>query len=60
MKPGLHSWHAPISPLPERSFSVPEGQAAAVAFVLPAIWHIYDTDGHGGGLFKEPHMHHEL
>jgi hypothetical protein len=31
-----------------------------VAFILPAIWHIYDTDGHGGGLFNERHMHHEL
>jgi hypothetical protein len=31
-----------------------------VAFVLPAVWHLYDTDGHGGGLFKEPHMHNDL
>ena len=31
-----------------------------VAFVLPAIWHLYDTDGHGGGLFREPHMHSDL
>jgi hypothetical protein len=31
-----------------------------IAFTIPGFWHIYDTDGHGGGLFKEPHMAHDL
>ena len=27
-----------------------------VAFCLPAMWHLYDTDTQGGGLFKEPRL----